>query len=151
MKKLICVFLFVILAMSVFSQTIIEKLNWIEGNWTTEKWGGTVEEYWSAPSGNSIIGMFRFIVDGKLRFSEHFTITEIDENLTLRLRHFDANFISWEEKEEYLEFRFVEMEDSSITFNGIRYELLDSGELKVNLELKRDDKTEIEEFIFSKM
>lgn len=43
------------------------------------------------------------------------------------------------------------MEDSSITFNGIRYELLDSGELKVNLELKHDEKTEIEEFIFSKM
>ncbi len=151
MKKFINVLLFVILALSVFSQTKIDKLSWIEGNWTTEKWGGTVEEYWSAPSGNSIIGMFRFIVDGKLRFSEHFTITEVDGNLTLRLRHFDANFISWEEKDEYLEFRFVDMGDSSITFNGIRYELLDSGELKVNLELKRDDKTEIEEFIFSKM
>jgi len=149
--KIMYVLLFVIFTLSVFSQTKIDKLSWIEGNWTTEKWGGTVEEYWSAPSGNSIIGMFRFIVDDKLRFSEHFIITEVDGNLTLRLRHFDANFISWEEKDDYLEFTFVEMEDSSITFNGIRYELLDSGTLKVNLELKRDDKTEIEEFIFSKM
>lgn len=151
MKTKIYLFLILLFTSAIIAQTGIEKLSWLQGKWTTEKWGGTVEEYWSAPSGNSIIGMFRFMVDDKLRFSEHFAITEVGGNLTLRLRHFDANFISWEEKDEYLEFTFVEMGDSSITFNGIRYELLDSGELKVNLELKRGDKTEIEEFIFSKM
>jgi hypothetical protein len=133
------------------AQSKIENLKWLEGNWTTEKWGGTVEEYWSAPNANTIIGMFRFLNEEGVQFTEHWMLSEIEGNPVLRLRHFNPDFTSWEEKDEYVEFSFVEMGENYIQFEGLRYELLKTGELKVSLKMKQGDKIETEVFNFRKM
>lgn len=133
-----------------FAQQKIENLTWLEGTWTTEKWGGIVEEYWSAPNGNSIIGMFRLINEGKVQFTEHWILSEYDGNLALRLRHFNHDFTGWEEKDEYLEFPFQEMGENFIQFEGLRYELISEAEIKVTLAMERDDKITQEVFNLKK-
>ncbi|MCZ7602398.1 MAG: hypothetical protein C4543_05675 [Ignavibacteriales bacterium] len=134
----------------LFAQQKIENLNWLEGTWTSEKWGGIVEEYWSAPNGNSIIGMFRLINEGKVQFTEHWILSEYDGNLALRLRHFNPDFTGWEEKDEYLEFPFQKMGDDFIQFKGLRYELVSSTEIKVTLDMKRGENIEQEIFNLKK-
>ncbi len=148
-KSMLIYILFAVLTIN--SQSRIDKLSWLEGNWSAEKWGGTVEEYWSAPNGNTIIGMFRMIADGEIKFSEHFSIIENSDNITLKLKHFNADFTSWEKKDEYVEFPLIETGENYASFEGIKYELLDSGKLKATLEIENEGKIETEIFIFEKM
>lgn len=138
------------LFLSLNAQSKLEKLGWLEGSWTTEKWGGTVEEYWSAPAGNSVIGMFRLFNAEGVQFTEHWIISEFEGKLSLRLRHFNPDFTSWEEKDEFVEFPFVEMGEHFIQFVGLRYELIDEDEITVTLDMKRGDKIEQEIFNLKK-
>jgi hypothetical protein len=39
----------------------IADLAWIQGRWVGEGLGGTVEEIWSPPIGDSMLGMFRLV------------------------------------------------------------------------------------------
>lgn len=150
MKHITSFFLLFILTLALTAQSQVEQLSWMKGSWEGEKWGGTVDEYWSSPSGNSVIGMFR-LVDGKgVQFTEHWMISEFDGKLALRLRHFNPDFTAWEEKDEYLEFAFVEMGKNFIKFKGLSYELAEENEMKITLDMKRGDKVEKEIFILKK-
>ena len=133
------------------AQSKLDSLSWLEGAWTGEKWGGTVEEYWGPPTGDVIIGMFILINNGKVQFTEHWMIGEFDGKLALRLRHFNPDFTAWEEKDEYLEFEFVEMGENYIQFKGLRYEITDSGILRVSLKMKQKEEIVTEIFDFKKM
>lgn len=45
MKSLFHAFLFLFLNHVLLSQNLIEKLNFLQGNWTSEKWGEAIEEF----------------------------------------------------------------------------------------------------------
>ena len=50
------------------------------------------EEVWTLPRGGSMVGMFRLVENGELRFAEILTLTEETsptQGLILRIRHFD--------------------------------------------------------------
>lgn len=150
MKTLIKIIFFLILTQILASQNLIEKLNFLQGNWISEKWGGTIEEYWSAPNGNTIIGMFRFIKDGELQFTEHFLVIEEGDKLTLKLRHFNPDFTGWEDQNTFVEFPSVKIDEKLAKFEGISYELIEASKLKILLEMEENGKIEHEEFIFEK-
>ncbi|MDZ7764596.1 MAG: DUF6265 family protein [Melioribacteraceae bacterium] len=150
MKSLFHAFLFLFLNHVLLSQNLIEKLNFLQGNWTSEKWGGIIEEYWSAPNGNTLIGMFRFIKDGELQFSEHFMVTEQNNTLTLKLRHFNPDFTGWEDQYSYVEFPLVNIEENFVEFDGISYQLTNENRLIILLEMGDAEKIETEEFILKK-
>lgn len=151
MKAFKYILLFCFLISLPTAQTKIDQFNWLQGNWTAEKWGGTIEEYWTTSSGNAIIGMFRFVKDNSTQFTEHFILCEEDGNPVLKLRHFNADFTGWEDKDTYVTFSFVEMGDNYLQLDGIRYELLDSDQLRVLLEMENDGVVETEEFLFNRM
>ena len=145
------IFILFILSLSLNAQSKIDQLNWLQGSWTTEKWGGTAEEYWSPPNGNTVIGMFRLVVDDKVEFTEHFMLSEEEGEPILKLRHFNGDFTGWEEKDEYLTFSFVEMGENYLQLKGLRFELLDTGQLKVMLKMMNKGVENTEEFLFSRM
>jgi len=91
------------------------------------------------------------VVDGELQFTEHFLLCEEDGKPTLKLRHFNADFTGWEEKDEYLTFPFVEMGERFLQLDGIRYELLDTDQLKATLKIMNKGKEKTEEFLFNRM
>ena len=51
--------------------------------------------------------MYRMIKDGKPIFYELLTLSEIDGTLLIRLKHFHANFVGWEDKDKTVDFRFI--------------------------------------------
>ncbi len=83
----------------------IESAAFLTGDWSAERPtrdGGAnlTQEIWSAPSGNNMMGMFRWLgADGSARVFELLTITEEHDTLVLRLRHQDAAGHAWEEQD----------------------------------------------------
>lgn len=74
----------------------LDRLSWLGGTWTGAMGEDYVEETWSRPSGDSIIGMFRWQTsDGKTTLWELLAIRMEGGDPVLRLRHFDAALEPW--------------------------------------------------------
>jgi len=59
----------------------IQRVGWLQGCWELEKPGGTVEEHWMAPRGNSMVGVSRTVRDDRLAGFELVVIREHDDRL----------------------------------------------------------------------
>ena len=73
----------------------LDKLAFLKGTWSGKVGDDWVEETWSAPHGDSIIGMFRWQSGGKTTMWEMLSIKEEEGKAVLRLRHFDGKFDPW--------------------------------------------------------
>ena len=93
-------------------------LAWFEGHWVDRSDTHLSEEIWTAPSGDSMIGVWRFVSDGRLRISEILSITAEAEGPTMRLRHFDPKLIGREEKDRPVVFRLVAWKAREAVFEG---------------------------------
>src|SRR6516225_212830 len=54
----------------------IEGIAWLAGRWVGGDPGQSTEEIWSPPLGNSMMGSFRLLKNGKVVFYEFCTIAE---------------------------------------------------------------------------
>lgn len=78
-----------------------------------------VEEVWSNPSGNNVVGMFRWLkADGTPSMFELLTIQEEEGTLALRLRHQTATGATWEEKDRTVTMRLAEKGDNLLHFKA---------------------------------
>lgn len=73
----------------------LEKLTFLEGTWRGTMDGDAVEEIWSAPSGDSLAGIFRWVSSGKTTLYELLSIKAEGDDAVLRLRHFNGKFEPW--------------------------------------------------------
>jgi hypothetical protein len=96
--------------------TTVEDLSWLAGTWIGEKDGALIEEQWSAPAGNAMMCMFRWVEQGQARFYEFVTIEGDPNGLTLRIKHFNPGLLGWEEKDESIAFSLVQLEDRKAVF-----------------------------------
>jgi len=76
----------------------IEDVAWLAGRWTGDFSGGAGEEVFAPPAGDSMIGMFRLVKEGRIVFSELIYIVEEEGSLVLKLKHFDRDLKGWEER-----------------------------------------------------
>lgn len=104
---------------------------WIAGHWIGEAFGGTTEEIWSPPLGNSMMFMFRLITEGKVQFYEIGHIQQVDETLVLQLKHFHGNLEGWEEKDEAVGFKLVKLEGNRIYFDDFTFERISENEINI--------------------
>ncbi len=117
----------------------LSELSWLVGHWIGEGLGGTVEEAWTPPMGGSMMGLFRLVRDEKLVFSEILFITEEDASLVLRLKHFDADFKGWEEKDVSVDFKLVKLGPDEAYFDGLTMRRLSDGTLQSFVAIKKKD------------
>ena len=66
------------------SKVTLRDLSFISGLWQAEWAGGLGEEHWSPSSGDSMVGTFRFVKDGKARFYEFMLIEATPDGPVLR-------------------------------------------------------------------
>jgi hypothetical protein len=123
----------------------VTDLAWLQGHWIGEGLGGTTEEIWSPPLGNSMMGMFRLVKDGKVVFSELLFIVEDQDSLNLKLKHFDADFKGWEEKDVSRKFGLVKREGNTAFFDGMTIRKRDDGTLQAFVAIRRKSGEIIEE------
>ncbi len=79
----------------------LSQFDWLAGTWRAEDNDAQLEETWSEPHGDQMLGMFRWSRGGKVWLNELMSITvESDGKLVFRLRHFDRAMVPWEEKQD---------------------------------------------------
>lgn len=99
----------------------LAQMGWLAGQWEGTGIGGAPSrESWFAPMATTMTGMF-VQEDGKgeVRFSEFLQVMAENGSLVLRLKHFNPDLTSWEEKNETTDFRLVAIEEGAAYFNGL--------------------------------
>lgn len=97
----------------------IEDASWLTGRWVGEGLGGQMEEGWSAPLGGQMIGYFRLARDGQPVFYEFIILDVTDAGLRMRLKHFNPDGTTWEERERWTTFEPVSVSATELRFNGL--------------------------------
>ncbi|MEZ6043152.1 MAG: DUF6265 family protein [Planctomycetaceae bacterium] len=135
------------------SEVNLEKLQWLQGYWIGEGFGGVCEEVWlpvlgdAAKSEQHMTGTFRLVVNGELEFSEFFLFARRENQWTLRLKHFGKDFKSWEAQDDYTEFPLIRVEGRTAWFRGLTYRINQNDELEAIVALKQKDGSYMEEKI----
>ncbi len=120
----------------------LEDVKWISGRWTGEAFGGTIEEIWSPPLGNSMMCVFKLLKDGEAGFYEIVTITEENNSLILRLKHFHGDLKGWEEKDETVDFKLVKVTPGKVYFDGFTFEKISGDEITIYVRISHDHTVE---------
>ncbi|NEN24762.1 hypothetical protein G3O08_14750 [Cryomorpha ignava] len=99
----------------------LQDLAWIAGHWKGKAMGGEIEEVWTPALGGSMMGSFKLVADGKVLFYELETITEENETLILRIKHFSDDLKGWEEKDETEDFKLVKLTEGAAYFDQLTF------------------------------
>jgi hypothetical protein len=117
----------------------IGDISWLAGRWVGEGLGGTAEDVIAPASGGQMMGMFRHSkADGSVNFYEFYVFAEKDGSLTQRLKHYSLPLSGWEEKDEFVEFPLVAIEEAAAYFDGLSYVLGKDGGLTVGVRIAED-------------
>jgi len=98
------------------TETSINNLQFITGQWRVQHQWGNMEETWSAPMGNNMMGSYRCVKDGKIVFYEFMAIEQTDSVPVLYLRHFGPQNIAWEDKNAPGKYPLVALEKNKAQF-----------------------------------
>ncbi len=99
--KFISVFLLMILGTVSSAQDksfSLEDVSFFTGHWIGEAFGGTVEEVWTEPSGNAIMGMFRLQKNNMDALYEFLLIEKTNTGVQIRFKHIKPNYIEMEKE-----------------------------------------------------
>jgi hypothetical protein len=97
----------------------IDVAAWLVGQYGGTGLGGEVEYQWLPPRAGQMYGTFRSMRDGKTVFAEILQLAEVDGTLALRVKHFSNDFVAWEEKEKFVEFKLNEVRADELRFDGL--------------------------------
>ncbi|MFW6078243.1 MAG: DUF6265 family protein [Gemmatimonadota bacterium] len=139
----------------------LADLAWLAGGWLLERPGERLEEWWSGPSGDSMVGHFRWIRDGELWITELVTITEEAGEIVFRLRHFSDEMTPWEAEDDAFVYRLTDQADRRATFSIIEprtgrphrfiFAALSGDSLLVRLEGEEDGRPSAQEFRYGRI
>ena len=93
----------------------------LAGAWAGTAFGQRFEETWNAPSAGTMVGLFKLFDGDDVTLYEIQLITVEDGALTLKVKHFNADFSAWEEKSESVDFRLVRITDGELHFEGLSF------------------------------
>jgi len=127
--------------------TTLADVAFLTGSWRGEFHGDTIEEHFSGPNAGTLIGMFRWISNGRTSMTEHIVFEERADGVHMLLRHFNEGMTPWAQESEEsggaLDFKLATatkagtavFEDPQRKFpRRIVYEQSGPGELTARLE-----------------
>jgi uncharacterized protein YndB with AHSA1/START domain len=126
----------------------LSSLDWLVGRWVGTGLGGECEEVFLPPWNGSMTGTFRFASEGKVVFSEFFSLIQKEDGAVLRLKHFHPDMKSWEEKDDTTNFELIRIDKHTIWFDGLTYHLEDNNKLNVWVAMKNTATGELSEASF---
>jgi len=133
----------------------LQEVAWIAGSWKGDQQGSVIEEIWTEPEGNNMIGMFRLLNDGRPKFFELMSISAEKAGITIAIKHFGPDMTGWEAKENAERFRLADLSGTKATFRHeseegktLVYERT-GDRLMIVLEKRQDGKPSALTFTFS--
>jgi len=127
------------------------QVSWIAGHWKGEAFGGIVEEIWSPPLGGSMMFSFKHILDGKVNFYELGHIQEIEGSLRYQLKHFGGDLKGWEEKEEVVSAKLVQLDKNRVYFDDFTFEKISNDEINIYVVLENGEQSEEVKFNYKRV
>lgn len=125
----------------------LNDVSFLAGHWIGEAFGGVVEEIWSEPSSNAMMGMFRLQYDDIDRLYEFLMIEKYGSGVRMSFKHIKPDYIEMEEKPITLNlvdantsYAFFETDDQSLI---IKYNLTSDDILEIELTSTKEGKTKI--------
>ncbi len=137
----------------------LDSLAWLAGGqWAGEGLGGWVEESWSEAAGGTLLGTFRISTETTTQVIEFMLISEVEEGVVYRFKHFRADYSTWEE-DQPLTFDLISagkgeaVFESSVQDNPKRliYRLTEDGALAVTVEGLENGKTSSFEVVMQRV
>ncbi|MHA1928042.1 MAG: DUF6265 family protein [Candidatus Thorarchaeota archaeon] len=106
--------------MSYSKQPVISKsvadLTFLTGVWRGQNAEDFFEEHWTQEIEGNMTGMFRWIKSGDIFVYEIMALIKRGKHILILLRHFNKEFVGWEDKEKPLTFLLTELDDSKAVF-----------------------------------
>ena len=110
----------------------------------------TEEEAWNPPSAGSMVGFFKLMHEGEVNFYELLIIAEEEDSLVMKVKHFSADFVAWEDKEDFIRFPLVHLEKDAIHFSGLSFYRQKDGSMIGYLAMKRKGEVVEEKLTFER-
>lgn len=126
----------------------------LTGKWVGEAGGALIEEWWMAPQGGALLGVFRVVADGKPVLYEVLVAEDAPGGPRLRLKHFGPDLAGREEKGAAEPWRLVSLEGKKAvweqpgTLTRLSYERAAPDRLVAVLLKTKDGKPTREEFAY---
>lgn len=117
----------------------IEDASWMAGRWVGEGFGGQMEESWAPPVGGQMIGHFRYWREGQPQFYEIMMMDVIDGGVRMRVKHFNPDFVGWEEKDGWVTFEPVSASPEALVFNGLEIRREGADRIVMTLRMRRGE------------
>jgi hypothetical protein len=117
----------------------LKDVQWLVGRWTGTGLGGVSEEVWADAAGGAMMGMYRLVINGKVSFYELMNLVEENGTLVLKLKHFNADFTAWEDKEKFVSFPLVKLTATEAWFAGLTFRRVGSDGLNIFLAMRGKD------------
>jgi hypothetical protein len=83
----------------------IASLSWMAGHWRGVADSTRLEEHWSMPAGDCMMGMFRAVRDGHVRAYQFMSLEQDPDGVLLRVKRFEPGLVGKEDKERSVVFR----------------------------------------------
>lgn len=129
----------------------LTAVNWLTGHWRGEAFGGLIEEIWTPALGTSMMGAFKLVVEGQVQFYEIETISQVNDTLMFRLKHFNKDLTGWEEKDKTVDFKLVKVPDNKVYFNGLTLERINDNEINIYVAIEQEGNTKEEKFNYKRV
>ncbi len=123
----------------------LSDLDWLAGTWVHEEQGALLEETWTRPAGDCMVGMFRWLNAGKATLFELMTVeTDAQGELVFRIRHFSPGLRPWKsEAGETTTYPLADITETGFVFANPEgkdarrfvYDLDEEGALHIRVEL----------------
>ena len=126
----------------------LEDVSWLVGAWTGEAFGSTFEEVWNPASAGSMVGFFKLIDGEEVAFYELMLLVEEAGSLSLKVKHFNADFTAWEDKADYVDFRFIRAEPDALHFSGISFYRVDANTIHAFMAMRHGDEVREQKLIY---
>jgi hypothetical protein len=129
----------------------LQEVGWLVGSWVGEAFGKRFEEVWNPPSAGSMVGMWKLHDGDTVSFYELMVLIEEEGSLALRVKHFDADFVAWEEREDYVSFPLVRIEEDALHFSGLSFYRRGDDRIEAWIAMKYDSGVHEEKLVFRRV
>lgn len=117
----------------------LEDASWLVGKWKGTAFDKQFEEIWSAPSQGTMVGMFKLFDDTGVELYELMLLSVENGSLSFKVKHFTSDFVAWEEKPDFVNFRLVKLEPDALHFSGLSFYRRDDNHIDAYLVLRNGD------------
>jgi hypothetical protein len=95
-----------------------------------------------------MIGFFKLMDGDDVVFYELLLLVEEEGSLSLKVKHFSADFTAWEDKADYVTFRYVTSDDDAIHFSGISFYRIDDETMHGYIVFRNGDDVREEKLVY---